>query len=81
MPRVRFGKMTCALICRATNGALVIKWPSTENGIRAREEAVMKIDMHQPILDKNDTLATELRARFAQNHVYVLDLLASPGSG
>ena len=41
----------------------------------------MKIDMHQPILDKNDTLAAELRARFAQNHVYVLDLLASPGSG
>ena len=27
----------------------------------------MKIDMHQPILDKNDTLAAELRARFAQN--------------
>ena len=41
----------------------------------------MKIDLHQPILDKNDKLAAELRARFAENHVYVVDLLASPGSG
>ncbi len=41
----------------------------------------MKIDMKQPILEKNDTLASELRARFAENHVYVVDLLASPGSG
>ncbi|MBO4352996.1 MAG: hydrogenase nickel incorporation protein HypB [Eggerthellaceae bacterium] len=41
----------------------------------------MKIDLHKPILDKNDTLAAELRKRFAENHVYVVDLLASPGSG
>ena len=41
----------------------------------------MKIDMKQPILDKNDTLAAELRKCFAENHVFVLDLLASPGSG
>ena len=42
----------------------------------------MQIDMHsKPILDKNDTLAAELRARFAEHHVYVLNLLASPGSG
>ena len=41
----------------------------------------MKIDVKQPILQKNDTLAAELRRRFAENHVYVLDLLASPGSG
>ena len=41
----------------------------------------MKIDLKQPILDKNDTLAAELRQRFADNHVFVLDLLASPGSG
>ena len=41
----------------------------------------MKIDMKQPILNKNDTLAAELRKRFAENHVFVLDLLASPGSG
>ena len=39
------------------------------------------IDMKQPILDKNDALAAELRKRFAENHVYVVDLLASPGSG
>ncbi len=41
----------------------------------------MQIDMHTPILDKNDALAAELRQRFAQNQVYVVNLLASPGSG
>ncbi len=41
----------------------------------------MQIDVKQPILQKNDTLAAELRKRFAENHVFVLDLLASPGSG
>lgn len=41
----------------------------------------MLIEMKQPILDKNDKLADELRQRFADNHVYVIDLLASPGSG
>ncbi|MDO4502274.1 MAG: hydrogenase nickel incorporation protein HypB [Coriobacteriia bacterium] len=41
----------------------------------------MRIDLKQPILDKNDKLAAELRQRFAENHVYVVDLLASPGSG
>lgn len=39
------------------------------------------IDMKQPILDKNDAIASELRARFAETGVFVLDLLASPGSG
>ena len=38
----------------------------------------MQIDMKQPILDKNDQLAAQLRKRFADNHVFVLDLLASP---
>ena len=41
----------------------------------------MHIDLHKPILEKNDALASELRERFASNHVYVVDLLASPGSG
>ena len=41
----------------------------------------MHIDINQPILAKNDALAAELRKRFADNHVYVVDLLASPGSG
>lgn len=41
----------------------------------------MEIDLKKPILDKNDKLAAELRQRFADNHVYVVDLLASPGSG
>ncbi len=39
------------------------------------------IDMKQPILDKNDSIARELRQRFAESGVFVLDLLASPGSG
>lgn len=41
----------------------------------------MQIDLKEPILKKNDTLAQELRETFRKNHVYVLDLLASPGSG
>lgn len=41
----------------------------------------MHIDIKQPILQKNDQLAAELRQRFADNGVFVLDLLASPGSG
>ncbi|MEG0070808.1 MAG: hydrogenase nickel incorporation protein HypB [Raoultibacter sp.] len=41
----------------------------------------MQIDLKQPILDKNDALAAANRALFAEKHVYVLDLLASPGSG
>ena len=41
----------------------------------------MKIDLTQPNLHTNDSIAAELRARFAENHVYVVDLLASPGSG
>ena len=39
------------------------------------------IDINESILKKNEQLAEELRQRFAENHVYVLDLLASPGSG
>lgn len=41
----------------------------------------MQIDLKQPILVKNDALAAELRALFSDNHVFVLDLMASPGSG
>lgn len=41
----------------------------------------MHIDINKPILEKNDKLAAELRQCFADNHVYVVDLLASPGSG
>ncbi len=41
----------------------------------------MHIDMKQPILAKNDNLAADLRKRFAEHHVFVLDILASPGSG
>ena len=41
----------------------------------------MKIDLHQPILDKNDRIADANRALFKEKRVFVLDLLASPGSG
>lgn len=39
------------------------------------------IDLKQPILDKNDRLAQENRALFKEKKVFVVDLLASPGSG
>lgn len=41
----------------------------------------MQIDIKQPILGKNDELAKKNRELFAQHNVFVLDLLASPGSG
>ena len=41
----------------------------------------MRIDLEQPILAKNDKLAEENRALFAEKHVFVLNILASPGSG
>lgn len=41
----------------------------------------MHIDIEQPILAKNDKLADENRALFAEKHVFVLNILASPGSG
>ena len=41
----------------------------------------MKIDLKQPILARNDRMAEDNRALFKEKHVYVVDLLASPGSG
>lgn len=41
----------------------------------------MQIDIKQPILGKNDELAKKNRDLFARHNVFVLDLLASPGSG
>ena len=41
----------------------------------------MQIDLKQPNLKKNDDNAAQQRQRFAEHHVFVLDLLASPGSG
>lgn len=40
-----------------------------------------RIDLAKPILDKNDRLASENRARFDEKGVFVLDLMASPGAG
>ncbi|MDO4853833.1 MAG: hydrogenase nickel incorporation protein HypB [Coriobacteriia bacterium] len=39
------------------------------------------IDLKQPILGKNERLAKENRALFDEKKVFVIDLLASPGSG
>ena len=40
-----------------------------------------KIDINESILKKNDGIAEGLRERFEEHGVYVIDLLASPGSG
>lgn len=41
----------------------------------------MQIDIKEPILKKNDELAQQNRELFAKHKVFVLDLMASPGSG
>ncbi len=41
----------------------------------------MHIDINKPILDKNNRIAIELRERYKDNKVYVLNILASPGAG
>lgn len=40
-----------------------------------------RIDIAKGILDKNDRLAEENRALFAEHGVFVVDLMASPGAG
>jgi len=42
---------------------------------------VATIDVAKPILDRNERLAAENRARFDEAGVFVLDLMASPGAG
>ncbi|MDZ4168931.1 MAG: hydrogenase nickel incorporation protein HypB [Coriobacteriia bacterium] len=39
------------------------------------------IDLSKPILDRNEKLAAQNRARFDEAGVFVLDLMASPGAG
>jgi hydrogenase nickel incorporation protein HypB len=41
----------------------------------------VEIDLSKPILDRNERLAAENRARFDAAGVFVLDLMASPGAG
>ena len=41
----------------------------------------MHIEMNQPILAKNDGIAAANRALFAEKGVFVLNILASPGTG
>jgi len=39
------------------------------------------LEVREGILKKNDVLAHELRAHFAREHVFVVNLVSSPGSG
>lgn len=39
------------------------------------------IDINEAILKKNDLIANDIRQLLLEKHVYMLDLLASPGSG
>lgn len=39
------------------------------------------INLEQPILSRNEQIAAQLRARFAQTGTYVVNVLSSPGSG
>lgn len=39
------------------------------------------ISLEQPILSRNERLATELRKHFAETGTYVVNVLSSPGSG
>jgi hydrogenase nickel incorporation protein HypB len=41
----------------------------------------VEIDLSKPILDRNERLASENKARFDKAGVFVLDLMASPGAG
>jgi hydrogenase nickel incorporation protein HypB len=41
----------------------------------------VEIDLSKPILDRNERLAAENKARFDEAGVFVLDLMASPGAG
>ncbi len=41
----------------------------------------MEIDLSKPILDRNERLAADNKARFDAHGVFVLDLMASPGAG
>ena len=41
----------------------------------------MRIDIEKPILERNDRFASANRERLDENGVYVINLLASPGSG
>jgi len=41
----------------------------------------VRVDIAKGILDKNDSLAADNRRRFAENGVFVVDLMASPGAG
>ena len=39
------------------------------------------VSIEAPVLSKNERLASELRARFAQTNTFVVNVLSSPGSG
>ena len=39
------------------------------------------IGIEQPVLSRNDRMASELRGRFAKAGTFVVNVLSSPGSG
>ncbi|MDR3137096.1 MAG: hydrogenase nickel incorporation protein HypB [Coriobacteriales bacterium] len=41
----------------------------------------MYINIQKPILDQNDRLAADIKEQARVHHIYLLDLLASPGAG
>lgn len=42
---------------------------------------IVKVDIKEPILKKNDELASALKSKFKKSAVLVVNLMASPGSG
>ncbi len=41
----------------------------------------MELEVKKPILEENDKVAQEIREKLAKNNVYMINLMASPGSG
>lgn len=45
------------------------------------QNGIQSIEVGQRILSKNDKIARELRATYAQENLFVINLMSSPGSG
>jgi hydrogenase nickel incorporation protein HypB len=50
-------------------------------GKAVTNERVRIIDLQRNVIAKNDEIASDLRARFAEAKVFVINLLSAPGSG
>lgn len=55
--------------------------PEQGTGVMVRMGHEAHIDLAKPILEKNDRIAAENRKLLSEHGIYVLNLLASPGSG